>query len=131
MLLEMYFKYQTLRKIPKFHLISLCGNFVERHSFRRVLGESPETLRKLCLSTKFPHHEISWNFSILRSENETQIRIQSLYKRLKWSFLWILAVKHFCVKLHLRWLARFWIRLCIRPSTSPDIHKWLAEQVII
>ena len=25
-----------------FHLISWCGNFVERHSFRRVSGESPE-----------------------------------------------------------------------------------------
>ena len=23
------------------------------HSFRNVLGESPETLRKLCISTKF------------------------------------------------------------------------------
>ena len=29
----------TLRKISKFHLISWCGNFVERHSFRRVSGD--------------------------------------------------------------------------------------------
>ena len=28
---------------------------------------SPETMRKLCLSTKFPHHEIRWNYGILRS----------------------------------------------------------------
>ena len=53
----------SLRKKPKFdliswHLISWCGNFVERHSFRKASGESPETLRKLCLSTKFPHQEI-------------------------------------------------------------------------
>ena len=34
----------TLRKIPKFHLMSWCGNFAERHSFRRVLGESTETV---------------------------------------------------------------------------------------
>ena len=27
----------TLRKIPKCHLISWSGNFVERHSFRRVI----------------------------------------------------------------------------------------------
>ena len=33
--------------------ISWHGNFVERHSFRIVSGESPETMRKLCLSTKF------------------------------------------------------------------------------
>ena len=34
----------TLRKIPHFHLISWCGNFAERHSFRRVSGESPKTM---------------------------------------------------------------------------------------
>ena len=54
----------VLCKIPKFHLISSCGNFVERLSFRRVSGESLKTLRKLCLSTKFPHR---WNFGILWS----------------------------------------------------------------
>ena len=48
----------SLRKIPEFHLISWCENFVERHSFRIDSGESPETMRKLCLSTKFPRHEI-------------------------------------------------------------------------
>ena len=35
-----------------------CRNFVERNSFRIVSGDSPETMRKLCLSTKFPHQEI-------------------------------------------------------------------------
>ena len=33
-----------------------------------VLGDSPETMRKLFISTKFPHQEIRWNFGILRSE---------------------------------------------------------------
>ena len=28
----------TLRKIPKFHLISWYGNFVERHSFPKLFG---------------------------------------------------------------------------------------------
>ena len=32
-------------------------------------GESPETMWKLCLSTKFPHQEIRWNYSILRSSS--------------------------------------------------------------
>ena len=59
--------YMTLCKIQKFHVIFWCGNFEERHSFRRVLGASPETLRKLCLSSKFWHLEIRWNFGILRS----------------------------------------------------------------
>ena len=34
---------------------------MESHSFRRVSGDSPETMRKLCLCTKFPHLEISRN----------------------------------------------------------------------
>ena len=54
-------------KIPQFHLISWCGSFLERHSFRIVSGESPKTMWKLCLSTKFPHQEIRWNYGILRS----------------------------------------------------------------
>ena len=29
--------------------------------------ESPETMQKLCLSTKFRHHEIRWNYGILSS----------------------------------------------------------------
>ena len=41
----------SMRKIPKFHPISWCGNFTERHSFCRVSGKSPKTLSKLCLST--------------------------------------------------------------------------------
>ena len=40
---------------------------MQRHSFRKVSGESPETMRKLCLSSKFPHKEIRWFYGILRS----------------------------------------------------------------
>ena len=36
----------------------MVWKFVGRHSFHIVSGDSPETMRKLCLSTKFPHHEI-------------------------------------------------------------------------
>ena len=46
-----YLKY-PLCQIPSFHLISQCGKCVGRHSFRIILRESPETMRKLCLSTK-------------------------------------------------------------------------------
>ena len=34
---------------------------MERRSFRIVFGDSAETLRKLCLSTKFPHREVRWS----------------------------------------------------------------------
>ena len=54
-----------------FHLISSYGNFVEKHSFRIVSGESPEIMRKLCPSTKFPCKEIRWNYDIFRSGTYT------------------------------------------------------------
>ena len=55
--------------ILKFHLTSWCGHFVETHNFRWVSRELPETMRKLCASTKFPpHQDIRWNFSIFCSD---------------------------------------------------------------
>ena len=41
-----------MRKIPSFHLICWRGNFAEKHSFSIVLGELPEIMRKLFLSSK-------------------------------------------------------------------------------
>ena len=55
------------RKISYFHLISWFINFAEGYSFQIISGDSPETLRKLCLSAKFPYQEITWNYGILRS----------------------------------------------------------------
>ena len=42
--------------------------FCGKQTVRRVLDNSPETLWKLCLSTKFPHQQIRWNYGILHSE---------------------------------------------------------------
>ena len=61
-----FVRYPALHKIPRFHLISWCVNFVKRHRFCRVSGESQEILRKLCLSAKFPHEEIRWDYGIWR-----------------------------------------------------------------
>ena len=33
----------------------------------KFCGNSSKTMWKLCLSTKFPHQEIKWNYSIFRS----------------------------------------------------------------
>ena len=66
-----------MKNISKHHKKHIHGvkywNFtwfpgVERYSFRIVSGEPPETLQKLCLSTKFPHKKIRWNYGILRSD---------------------------------------------------------------
>ena len=70
----------TLQKLPQFHLISWCGNFVERNSFRIVSGDSPEATRKLFLSTKLPHLEIRWNYGIFSNGSlsiKTSIKIIS------------------------------------------------------
>ena len=60
-------KWDALRITSKFHIISWCGTFVERHNFRRVLGGSLETMRKLCVSTKLSNQEIRWKYDILCS----------------------------------------------------------------
>ena len=56
------------KKNAQYKYFSWCGNFVERHRFRIVWGESPETMRKLHLSRKFPHYEIKWNYGIFHNE---------------------------------------------------------------
>ena len=79
--LEKYWLY-SLHKLPQLHLISWCGNFMEKHSIRIISGDamqilciiSPETMWKLCLSRKFVYHEIRWNYSILRSDCCTRNR---------------------------------------------------------
>ena len=52
-------------KTPWFRLISWCENFVERQSFCLALANLPETMRKQCLSTKFPHQQIRWHYGVL------------------------------------------------------------------
>ena len=56
-------------------LTSWCGNFLERHVFCIVSGDSPETMQKLCLSTKFPHQEIRWNYGIFCNGSSDQMNI--------------------------------------------------------
>ena len=54
-----YKKRETLPdNTAKNTVILWCGNFMERHSFCIVSGESPKTMRKLCLSTKFPQRKL-------------------------------------------------------------------------
>ena len=42
-------------------------NFVEKHIFRIVSGDSPKTMGKLYLSTEFSLQEVRWNYGIFRS----------------------------------------------------------------
>ena len=51
-----------LCKIPKFHLISWCENFVETQNFQRVAGVLSKTLRKLYVSAKSPQRKIRWDY---------------------------------------------------------------------
>ena len=55
-----YYLFQSLHKIPKVYLISLCGNFVETPSFRRVSRlektSPPENLVKFRYFTQRMFH---------------------------------------------------------------------------
>ena len=50
------------------HLLSLHGNFAEKHSFHRVFGNRPKLSGNLRVFTKFPQLEIRWNIGSLRSD---------------------------------------------------------------
>ena len=50
---------------------------MERHI---ILGGSPETMWKLCLATKFPHQEMTWNYGIFRSTNLTRVILTLVIK---------------------------------------------------
>ena len=53
--------------------------FCGKANFRIVSGDSPETILKLCLFTKFPHQEIRWNYRIFRSKKWSfPLRISSV-----------------------------------------------------
>ena len=60
--------------------------FLERNNFCIVPGESPETMRKLFLSTKFSHQKIRWNygiFSIVKMEKWLSVKSATLLKNEK------------------------------------------------
>ena len=67
---EYKYKVSNTAQNTEIHLISLCGNIVETYSFRIVSVESPESMRKLCLSTKFPNQDMRWNSGILSSTRQ-------------------------------------------------------------
>ena len=69
----------SVRKIPKFHLISWCRSFVEMRSFRRVTGDLLKLSGNLFVSTKFPHQGIRWN-SILSVKTYCTIDTASFVK---------------------------------------------------
>ena len=48
---------------PNFLVWNICGKAHFPHSFGRIA----ETMRKLCLSTKFPHQEMKWSYGIFSS----------------------------------------------------------------
>ena len=51
-----FIKQLSRRKMPKLHLNSWCGIFLETHCPRRVSGGSPES--KMCVSSKSKYKEI-------------------------------------------------------------------------
>ena len=85
-------------KIPQFHLISWCENFVKRQIFLIVLADSPETMRKMYLSTKFPQQEIRWNYGVLHSVSTAQ--------RFTYSLLAVVVLNGLCPNIQVEERAR-------------------------
>ena len=56
----MYSLQYPLHKIPNFHLISWCGNFVDRHSFSRVSGDSPKLYGNCAFPQSFRTREFRY-----------------------------------------------------------------------
>ena len=109
-----------LRKIPKWHLTSCCGNFVEKESFCRVLGDWSETLWKMCPSTKFPLQEICWNFGILRG---------------MWGLPWWVSARDkaemtFLSQQFLRQFTFFYLGYFIFFSRSWNLHKYCIKYAL-
>ena len=70
---------------PNFLVWKFCG----KAQFR----ESPETMQKQCLSTKFPHQNIRWNYSILRSVIcIDQIERMSPWENSYYDNIWVVSV---------------------------------------
>ena len=67
------FPFQSLHKMPLFHLIFWCGNVVGRHSFCMVSGGLPKPMRRMCLYTNFLQQEIRWNYVILHCGIEKEV----------------------------------------------------------
>ena len=113
--------YLQLRKIPSFYLISWCANFVERHkhSFHIVLGESSETVRKLCLLTKFPHMEIGWNFHILYS-----VQLRNLFRSSGRKGFYNSSIHSYCYDEHLKSFTTFFL-ICFELNIFLDPCKSL------
>ena len=64
----------SLGKIPKFRLISCCGNFVEAPSFRRVSGQS----RNFGISSSSSFNNLFWNQFIFENIHRKKINNFSL-----------------------------------------------------
>ena len=53
--------------------------FCGKARFPIILSDLPKTVRKFCLSTKFLHQEITWNYGIFCSVNITSSIIRLLF----------------------------------------------------
>ena len=101
--------------------MKLCRNFVERHCFlvskfcgkalfpgveilwKGSLRDSPETMQKLHLSTKFWHQKIKWNYGIFRSPRQS--RIVYWWHILQTTFVEMALIPFY----HLRWVFFIWV----------------------
>ena len=89
---------------------------MERHSLRIVSGKSPKTMRKLCLSIKFPNHkfgEITVFYAVYISSDKKDFEIRKAQ-------VWVA-----CNKLHTMWNSG------ISNKTKINLFKTCFENILL
>ena len=113
------------------YLISWCGNFYGKARF-------PYSLRfrmwKLCLSTKFPHQDIRWNYGIFRSSRG--------FRKLKTHvlavlFIWFLGKKALFKSFSVKTFEKIsrkqlqWTPFCVQLQSKDSFMDWIKEIFIV
>ena len=94
-----------------------------------VSGKSLETIRKLCLSTKFPHQEIRWNYGLqfLNCKLSWVIALYLVLKGIASSPKWLLKDRSFSsvnFHIYLRLLLGWMISGMFLPIELRDDYFW-------
>ena len=104
---------RVIKKRAPVSVSSIVRKKVSWKNVRRSLflakSQSPENMRKLCLSTKFPLHEVRWNYGILGSVrkgrqqscffvNFIKCSGRLLYRETVTSNFWLASAKIYLIK---------------------------------
>ena len=92
-----------------------------------------QIIRKLCLSTKFSHHEFRWNYGILRNGIHTQNVKLSLYDHFDFGGTWQAPIcgfyKHHLKIIPVLWFLGWWVDTVQHKKfiESKTVSNWITD----